>query len=209
MSEPPAYPTRLFFCLLCLTPFSGCAKPPSRTVSVSGRITLNGRPVERARVLFLSPHQDDRPAFGVTDADGHYELRTYFSQNDIPPGAVPGKYMVIVEKRLLPDIGRAMRRVGALGPGHKRQRYLEDQAMKDVWPDGVPDGWPNGFVPSVMPMPKHLLENKEARNAYNRLLQGVHLLPERYSQTDSTPFQVVIDRSREQWSFDFDLRMEQ
>lgn len=198
----------LFYLLLLVAAFAGCSPPP-RTIEVSGRVTLDGQPVERALVLFLTPYQNDRPAFGVTDADGRYELSTYFSKNDIPLGAVPGRYAVIVEKRRRPNLARAMRKIAALPRGPKRQNYIDEQAMRDIWPDGVPEGWPLGFIPSVMPMPKLLLEDKDARETYNRLTQGIHLLPEKYAQAESTPFKADIDRSQGQWSFDFDLHTEQ
>lgn len=39
---------------------------------VQGTVTLDGTPVEGALVTFIP--QDGRPSYGVSDADGHYEL---------------------------------------------------------------------------------------------------------------------------------------
>lgn len=61
------------------------------TVPVTGVVTLDGQPVEGANVMFQSPEQG---SFGLTDAQGRYELQT-FEPGD---GAMPGEYRVAISK---------------------------------------------------------------------------------------------------------------
>lgn len=75
----------------------GCGKTedPNRpkTFPVTGRVTMNGKPVEGANVTF-HPASGSQTSIGVTDADGNYSLST-FSSND---GALPGQYKVSIAK---------------------------------------------------------------------------------------------------------------
>ena len=82
---------------LLLTAASGCTRPPP-TVKVVGRVTLNGEPLAKAHIVFVNAHPDDQPAFGLTDADGRYALRTYVSPSETLEGAYPRDYRVIVYK---------------------------------------------------------------------------------------------------------------
>lgn len=64
---------------------------------VSGRITLDGQPLEAARVGFEPVREGERldagpGSYGVTDADGHYRLTTI----DGRTGAVVGMHRVWV-----------------------------------------------------------------------------------------------------------------
>ncbi len=72
--------------LLCLTVSCGCSGGSSdpKPVPVSGTITLDGKPLQGARVTFDS---DQRPAVGITSTDGSYKLAL---------GALPGEYRVAI-----------------------------------------------------------------------------------------------------------------
>lgn len=70
----------------------GSDKPD--TVPVSGKVTLDGVPVEGASVMFR-PEGPGRPGTAMTDANGMYSLSSYGEPND---GAVPGEYTVAVIK---------------------------------------------------------------------------------------------------------------
>jgi hypothetical protein len=65
---------------------TGCGQSP--TVKVTGTVTVKGQPAEGVQVTFLPA--SGRPASGVTDAQGRFELST-FTQND---GATPGEQTV-------------------------------------------------------------------------------------------------------------------
>ena len=62
------------------------------TFPVRGTVTYRGKPVGEAHVQFIS--KTAPPATGITDASGHFSLRT-FEQGD---GAVAGEHTVLVTK---------------------------------------------------------------------------------------------------------------
>ena len=53
--------------------FAGCGKTGSKIAPVTGRITLDGKPLEKADILF-QPDGSKPPSSGRTIADGRYEL---------------------------------------------------------------------------------------------------------------------------------------
>jgi hypothetical protein len=63
-------------------------------VPLSGTVLLDGRPLARATVAFVPEEDGRRPAAGVSDENGRFELTT-FTEGD---GALPGGYRVIVTK---------------------------------------------------------------------------------------------------------------
>jgi len=67
--------TRFFWCLAVLTlPLAAGGCGGQRLVSVSGRVTHQGRPVPSTLVTF-QPDDGGRPSKGVTDDDGRFTLR--------------------------------------------------------------------------------------------------------------------------------------
>ncbi len=92
----------LFFAVGCLvilgTCLGGCkggvAGPP--TEPVSGVVTLDGKPVPQANVVFV-PDGSGQGAAGITDEAGKYTLTTTNPQD----GAVVGKYKVMVTKAIV------------------------------------------------------------------------------------------------------------
>jgi hypothetical protein len=60
------------FVLLVMS-FAGCGKTGSNLAPVTGRITLDGKPLEKADILF-QPDGSKPPSAGRTNADGRYEL---------------------------------------------------------------------------------------------------------------------------------------
>ena len=61
----------------------------SQVAPVTGRVTLDGRPLEHADVMF-QPDGSQRPSIGRTDADGRYTLAYKRGQ----PGAIVGEHSV-------------------------------------------------------------------------------------------------------------------
>jgi hypothetical protein len=59
--------------VLLMMSFAGCGKTDSELAPVTGRITLDGKPLEKADILF-QPDGSKPPATGRTNADGRYEL---------------------------------------------------------------------------------------------------------------------------------------
>ena len=70
---------------------AGCSR--SNLVKVRGVVTLDGKPLSWATITF-NPIGGGRPASGLSDENGNFELTTS-STND---GAAPGEYKVTVTK---------------------------------------------------------------------------------------------------------------
>ncbi|MHC4404036.1 MAG: carboxypeptidase-like regulatory domain-containing protein [Planctomycetota bacterium] len=84
--------------LLGLLWTSGCGGSDEQLSTVSGKVTLDGSPLKGARVEFDA--EKGSAAYGVTDADGNYELEY---RHDVK-GAPLGKYTVrITTRRFLTD----------------------------------------------------------------------------------------------------------
>jgi hypothetical protein len=62
---------------------------------VSGHISMNGKPLENARVVFWLGHS--RPSEGLTDSNGWYELRYTVNQD----GALIGEHQVRISTAVL------------------------------------------------------------------------------------------------------------
>ena len=69
----PKYWKLCFWLLLLGLVSDGCRKSGPELAPVSGRVTLNGKPLENADVVF-QPDNGKSPAIARTDADGRYEL---------------------------------------------------------------------------------------------------------------------------------------
>lgn len=69
---------------------------------VQGTVTLDGRPIDGATVVFVANPDNDRSytATGITDSTGHFRLQT-FRPND---GAVTGRHDVQIVKLSVPEI---------------------------------------------------------------------------------------------------------
>lgn len=76
-----------FLVLVCVVGCSG----DDRVAPVTGVVTLDDKPIAEASVTFM-PKEGGRPAFGVTDAEGKYELTT-FEEGD---GALIGNHVVTI-----------------------------------------------------------------------------------------------------------------
>jgi hypothetical protein len=72
---------------------AGCGSG-NKTVPVKGTVTLDGKPISLALVMFVPGKEGGMMAQGVTDKNGEFELTTY-KPND---GALPGDYQVTVTK---------------------------------------------------------------------------------------------------------------
>ncbi len=89
----------LLFLPLLLPLAAGCGGP-YKTAPVSGRVTLNGKPLANAAVLFqpVATEGNNEPgpgSSGVTDADGRYSLTLIGNRGK---GAVIGKHKVRITK---------------------------------------------------------------------------------------------------------------
>lgn len=80
-----------FVALLALSLLAGCGPDRPATAPLTGQVTLDGRPLAGAALIF-SPVAGGRPAQAVTDADGRYQAWT-FEPGD---GALLGEHRVAV-----------------------------------------------------------------------------------------------------------------
>jgi hypothetical protein len=98
--------SRLFATLqTCLILFlsAGCSDPSTvATVPVSGKVTVDGRPIASGQVSFTAA--DDKVGAGLCTgsigADSAYKI-----SSDGKPGAQPGKYKVTVTPSMVPPAG--------------------------------------------------------------------------------------------------------
>jgi hypothetical protein len=104
----------------------GCGRS-NRPVSASGIVTLDGRPLANASVMF-SPTHDGPSAAGATNADGEFQLAT---TNDA--GALRGEYRVSVTKREVIGMGNH----GVAGQGGIRVKWLAPQKYSNFETSGL------------------------------------------------------------------------
>ena len=89
---PQARQPLLLGSLLLGLALSGCGPQSPPTAKVEGVVTLDGKPIEGAAVVFTPP--EGRMATGATDSSGRFLLST-FKQGD---GALLGQHRVTVSK---------------------------------------------------------------------------------------------------------------
>ena len=84
--------------MVCL--LTGCTKKSDVPLApASGVVTLNGKPLENARVNFYPKESSSRFSYGTTDAEGRFKLST-FGVND---GGLIGSHTVTISKVDLPS----------------------------------------------------------------------------------------------------------
>jgi hypothetical protein len=79
-------------CWLAMLLLAGCSGGGADIVPVTGRVTLDGKPLAGARVRF-QPENSGSPSYGTADQDGRYEL----GYNRDQPGALVGWHAVQIE----------------------------------------------------------------------------------------------------------------
>ena len=89
---------RQWMVLFSLLPILGCSAQTYKVAPVSGRVTLDGKPLAKAHVHFAPLRSGDNiepgpTSQGETDADGRYTLSL---DNNRSPGAVVGKHKVYI-----------------------------------------------------------------------------------------------------------------
>lgn len=89
--------------LLILASF-GCGGDRPSLVTVTGKVTLDGKPLEGANVAMKLITEDSdnkygRPSRGLTDAQGSFKPSSYGDEEGIPAG----KYKVAVIKQEIPE----------------------------------------------------------------------------------------------------------
>lgn len=91
--------------LVCLATLMiwGCSEEApnyaEQLVPLRGTVTLDGKPLADATVVFLAREGESRQTSGTTDDTGQFSLATG-SGNE---GAIPGEYDVLITKFVMPD----------------------------------------------------------------------------------------------------------
>ena len=119
-------------CLLALlTAAAGCgSSKPYDLAPVSGRVTLDGKPLANARVTFQPQHDPKAGAlsgpesFGETDSDGRYSLTTVFQE----AGATVGKSRVMVTTVKYEPVPGNADAVRTIGKELVPNKYYTDKA---------------------------------------------------------------------------------
>lgn len=98
---------RLFSCsiVLLLATLAGCGPKLPETIPVTGVVTLDGAPCADALVTFI-PIEETKGngGAGYTAADGKFTAHLHDGQSGKgPPGLLPGKYKVVINKSVNPD----------------------------------------------------------------------------------------------------------
>jgi hypothetical protein len=90
-----AGPTAVVACGLVLVLATGCGGPGVDLVDVEGHVTLDGKPLPEATIIFTSATPESgtsRPSMAQTDDSGWYQLQ-YSTEHS---GVRPGKYRVTI-----------------------------------------------------------------------------------------------------------------
>lgn len=131
--------SRLASCFLLTLAIVGCGKatPPPEFAAhlqpLTGKITMNGQPLAGATVAF---HPDPKApggemAYGTTEADGSYLVKTIVVGQGPREGIAKGQYLITVNKIAMPDgspIPKDMTEADAEADGAKQVvpgKYLE------------------------------------------------------------------------------------
>jgi phage-related protein len=125
---------------VCILFLLGCLGSGKRTiVPVHGQVTYQGKPVAGATVEFLCDGAS-RPAVGMTDNEGTYQLTT-FTQND---GAMVGTHVVTVNvyatiaEAALPVPKGTDSKATSKAIDEAVKQSLRNQAMAEKAPPKVP-----------------------------------------------------------------------
>ncbi len=95
-----------FIQMVILVALVGCSQAPETDLlPVRGVVTYGGQAVAGAEVALIPRDSlpGTRPARGVTDSDGMFTVKTYFTPDVDDPGARAGDYTVTVTKVETPD----------------------------------------------------------------------------------------------------------
>ena len=120
----PMSRNRGVLCLLLLGVLAGGCGKEMKVAPVSGTVTLDGAPLEKASVLFL-PKEGGRPSFGVTDEEGRYTLD--YSMHET--GAEVGQCQVKISTRVQAEDSEDD---GKLAPERVPKRYLGDEPEEPI-----------------------------------------------------------------------------
>lgn len=120
----------------------GCSDQQIRYAPVTGFLTIDGKPISRAEVVFsceVAPADGPRPTTrAVTDEAGRFVLRSLTPQKDVVNGAVVGRHRIFVTTRIVEQDDRGNSRVTR--EELLSREYTNGQKLTvDVPPEGIDD----------------------------------------------------------------------
>jgi hypothetical protein len=140
--SPPLLAAALL--MACLLP-SGCGPGRPAVVPVTGTVTVGGKPVAGATVLF-QPTGGGVPGRGVTADDGGFTLTT-FEQGD---GAIVGRHRVAISKMTLSGMVAAEGDVApAVVSGQVKETWATPQRYASVETSGLEVDVARGMAPAT------------------------------------------------------------
>jgi len=107
---------------IVLTGCSYSSRPP--TYRVTGTVTMQGKPVAGAAIIFVPTSNEGAAASAITDSEGKYSLTTWQAED----GARPGEYRVKVSKQeeTTVDPSKMVQNV----PLEEDQKYVESKKSR-------------------------------------------------------------------------------
>jgi hypothetical protein len=119
--------------VLVLWMICGCGRSGPETLSVTGTVTLDDKPITGASVMFI-PQFEGQPAVGVTDDEGKFTLTTGGSTE----GALVGKHQVTVTLKEVS--GMLVDKDGlsaGVAPGGIQEKWIVPQRYSTIETSGL------------------------------------------------------------------------
>ncbi len=113
--------SRICLFSIVLAALVGCQESPPPVFKTFGTITLNGKPVDGAMIVFQSDDPALKPATGRSDQLGNFKLTT----NESADGAMAGTFKVRVTKIVAPPSP-----IGPYDPGFEEWAAEQEEARK-------------------------------------------------------------------------------
>ncbi len=111
------------FMFLLSASILGCGSGKPSAVPVTGVVTLDGNPVEKAAVMLMPTDSKTggQPSSGLTDGQGKFTLKT----EKVGPGVLPGSYQATVIKKETSGILPGQNGLdGGIAPGGIKEKWI-------------------------------------------------------------------------------------
>lgn len=130
--------TALFVLPFCLLTLSGCGHDYGPTGRITGRLTMDGKPLSPGTAVSFMQMEKGFLAFGLTDAEGKFEVKS-FNEGEMPVG----KYNVMVA----PPAGTPQTKPEYIDPDEAFEHpELLDPVVKSEFPDRYRDTTTSGLA---------------------------------------------------------------
>jgi hypothetical protein len=110
--------------ILLVSMLSGCSQNGPELATVTGTVTLDGKPLEHAIVTFQPA--SGRPSFGTTDEQGKYAMGYSLDHS----GVVAGRNRVFIRTQTENDEGRVVRKEVIPAKYNDKSELVADVELK-------------------------------------------------------------------------------